>query len=197
MYFVKKRLTFLPGLIYNIYTGRKEVKKMKKIGRPKSNNPRNIRLEITLNKDEDAKLKKMSETIKSSKTSTLVKGLELFEKKRIDFFKFILPEEGKKKTEEGSIRIMQGFDSVGTLAKLTNKDPKVVQQDLIDSGLPKKVMRNFKCYGDQVKVNHEYDGIKFSVTCTITYKFQIRDEVHWEVHYDKIEILNKKGILSK
>lgn len=70
---------------------------MKKIGRPKSNNPRNIRLEITLNKDEDAKLKKMSETIKSSKTSTLVKGLELFEKKRIDFFKFILPEEGKKK----------------------------------------------------------------------------------------------------
>ncbi len=158
---------------------------MKKIGRPKSNNPRNIRLEITLNKDENEKLKKISETIKSSKTSTLVKGLELFEKKRADFFESILPEEGETKTEEGGIRIMQGFDSVGTLAELTNKDPKVVQQDLIDSGLPKKVMENFKCYGD-----HEYEGIKFSVTCTVTYEFQIRDEVHWNVHYDKIEVLN-------
>lgn len=163
---------------------------MKKIGRPKSNNPRNIRLEITLNKSEDEKLKKMSEIIKSSKTSTLVRGLELFEKKRANFFESILPEEGKTKTEEGGIRIMQGFDSVGTLAELTNKDPKVVQQDLIDSGLPKKVMENFKCYGDQVKVDHEYEGIKFSVTCTVTYKFQIRDEVHWNVHYDKIEVLN-------
>jgi hypothetical protein fuD12_10922 len=53
---------------------------MKKIGRPKSNNPRNIRLEITLNKDENEKLKKMSETLKLSKTSTIVKGLELLEK---------------------------------------------------------------------------------------------------------------------
>ena len=53
---------------------------MKKIGRPKSDNPRNIRLEITLNKDENEKLKRMSETLKSSKTSTIVKGLELLEK---------------------------------------------------------------------------------------------------------------------
>ena len=53
---------------------------MKKIGRPKSNNPRNIRLEITLNKDENEKLKRMSETLKLSKTSTVVKGLELLEK---------------------------------------------------------------------------------------------------------------------
>ena len=53
---------------------------MKKIGRPKSDNPRNIRLEITLNKDENEKLKWMSETLKLSKTSTIVKGLELLEK---------------------------------------------------------------------------------------------------------------------
>ena len=53
---------------------------MKKIGRPKSDNPRNIRLEITLNKDENEKLKRMSETLKLSKTSTIVKGLELLEK---------------------------------------------------------------------------------------------------------------------
>lgn len=53
---------------------------MKKIGRPKSENPRNIRLEITLNKDEDISLKKMSETLKLSKTKTIVKGLELLEK---------------------------------------------------------------------------------------------------------------------
>ena len=60
---------------------------MKKIGRPKSDNPRNIRLEITLNKDENEKLKRMSETLKLSKTSTIVKGLELLEKeldKKID-----------------------------------------------------------------------------------------------------------------
>lgn len=53
---------------------------MKKIGRPKSENPRNIRLEITLNKDEDIRLKKMSETLKLSKTKTIIKGLELLEK---------------------------------------------------------------------------------------------------------------------
>lgn len=53
---------------------------MKKIGRPKSDNPRNIRLEITLNKDENEKLKRMSEILKLSKTSTIVKGLELLEK---------------------------------------------------------------------------------------------------------------------
>ncbi|CAL7899697.1 hypothetical protein MWF99_09290 [Fusobacterium necrophorum] len=51
-----------------------------KIGRPKSDNPRNIRLEITLNKDEDFKLKKISESLKLSKTRTIVKGLELLEK---------------------------------------------------------------------------------------------------------------------
>ncbi len=53
---------------------------MKKIGRPKGDNPRNIRLEITLNKDENEKLKKISETLKLSKTSNVVKGLELLEK---------------------------------------------------------------------------------------------------------------------
>ena len=53
---------------------------MKKIGRPKSDNPRNIRLEITLNKNENEKLKRMSEILKLSKTSTIVKGLELLEK---------------------------------------------------------------------------------------------------------------------
>lgn len=52
---------------------------MKKIGRPKSENPRNIRLEITLNKDEDIRLKKISETLKLSKTKTIIKGLELLE----------------------------------------------------------------------------------------------------------------------
>lgn len=53
---------------------------MKKMGRPKSDNPRNIRLEITLNKDENEKLKHLSESLKLSKTSTIVKGLELLEK---------------------------------------------------------------------------------------------------------------------
>lgn len=53
---------------------------MKKVGRPKSNNPRNIRLEITLNKDENENLKRISETLKLSKTSTIVEGLELLGK---------------------------------------------------------------------------------------------------------------------
>lgn len=52
---------------------------MKKKGRPKSDNPRNIRLEITLNKDENFKLIKISGILGLSKTSTIVKGLELLE----------------------------------------------------------------------------------------------------------------------
>lgn len=161
---------------------------MKKIGRPKSNNPRNIRLEITLNKNEDIKLKKISENKKSSRTSILIKGLKLFENienSRNVLFKSVLPEEIKK----GGKKIMERFDSVGTLAKLTNKDPKIVQQELIDSGLPKKIMEKFiKCYNDQVEVEHTYEGINFSVICTVTYDFQVRDEIHWTIHYDKIKI---------
>ena len=45
---------------------------MKKKGRPKSDNPRNIRLEITLNKDENFKLIKISGILGLSKTSTIV-----------------------------------------------------------------------------------------------------------------------------
>ena len=54
---------------------------MKKIGRPKSENPRNIRLEITLNNQENETLKEVSEKLKASKTRTLIKGLELLKEK--------------------------------------------------------------------------------------------------------------------
>jgi hypothetical protein fuD12_10922 len=57
------------------------VKELKKIGRPKSENPRNIRLEITLNNQENETLKEVSEKLKASKTRTLIKGLELLKEK--------------------------------------------------------------------------------------------------------------------
>ena len=57
------------------------MKELKKIGRPKSENPRNIRLEITLNNQENETLKEVSEKLKASKTRTLIKGLELLKEK--------------------------------------------------------------------------------------------------------------------
>ena len=46
-----------------------------KMGRP-TNNPRNKRLEIRLNEEEDKKLKECSEKLRLSKTDVLMKGLD-------------------------------------------------------------------------------------------------------------------------
>lgn len=53
---------------------------MKKIGRPKSDNPRNKRLEIKLTESEDLELKKLSENLKITRTAIILKGIDLVKK---------------------------------------------------------------------------------------------------------------------
>ena len=53
---------------------------MKKMGRPKSDNPRNKRLEIKLTENEDLELKKLSEKFKVTRTAIILKGIDLFKK---------------------------------------------------------------------------------------------------------------------
>lgn len=48
-------------------------------GRPKSDNPKNARLEIRLTQHEADRLKKCADTLKVSRTEVLIKGLELVE----------------------------------------------------------------------------------------------------------------------
>ncbi len=48
-------------------------------GRPKSDNPKNMRLEIRLTQYEADRLKKCADTLKVSRTEVLIKGLELVE----------------------------------------------------------------------------------------------------------------------
>ena len=50
---------------------------MKKMGRPKSDNPRNKRLEIKLTESEDLELKKLSENLKITRTAIILKGIDL------------------------------------------------------------------------------------------------------------------------
>nr|DAS75649.1 MAG TPA: NikA, BACTERIAL CONJUGATION, RELAXASE, DNA [Caudoviricetes sp.] len=50
---------------------------MKKMGRPKSDNPRNKRLEIKLTESEDLELKKLSEDLKITRTAIILKGIDL------------------------------------------------------------------------------------------------------------------------
>ena len=53
---------------------------MKKMGRPKSDNPRTNRLEIKLTENEDLELKKLSEKLKITRTAIILKGIDLFKK---------------------------------------------------------------------------------------------------------------------
>nr|DAX90091.1 MAG TPA: hypothetical protein [Caudoviricetes sp.] len=55
-------------------------KNLKKMGRPKSNNPRNKRLEIKLTESEDLELKKLSENLKITRTAIILKGIDLVKK---------------------------------------------------------------------------------------------------------------------
>ena len=50
---------------------------MKKMWRPKSDNPRNKRLEIKLTESEDLELKKLSEDLKITRTAIILKGIDL------------------------------------------------------------------------------------------------------------------------
>lgn len=48
-----------------------------KTGRPKSENPRNIRLEIRLSEDENKSLIECAEILEMTKTDVIVKGLKM------------------------------------------------------------------------------------------------------------------------
>ena len=51
-----------------------------KMGRPKSENPKNIRLEIRLDKPTNDKLEKCSDELSMTKTDVIKKGIDLVEK---------------------------------------------------------------------------------------------------------------------
>lgn len=51
-----------------------------KMGRPKSDNPKNIRLEIRLDKDTNEKLENCSNELNLTKTDVIKKGIDLVEK---------------------------------------------------------------------------------------------------------------------
>ncbi|HEN0625774.1 TPA: CopG family transcriptional regulator [Streptococcus agalactiae] len=46
-------------------------------GRPKSENPRNVRLEIRITKDEAETLQEVADSLNVSRTTAIVKGIEL------------------------------------------------------------------------------------------------------------------------
>ena len=52
-----------------------------KTGRPKSENPKNIRLEIRLDKETNAILNRCSERLKLTKTDVIKKGIILVDEK--------------------------------------------------------------------------------------------------------------------
>lgn len=51
-----------------------------KMGRPKSDNPKNINLKIRLDKDTNEKLEKCSSELNLTKTDVIRKGIDLVEK---------------------------------------------------------------------------------------------------------------------
>lgn len=52
------------------------MKTAKKMGRPKSDNPRNIRLEIRLDKQENEILEECTKSLSLTKTEVLMRGLK-------------------------------------------------------------------------------------------------------------------------
>lgn len=52
-----------------------------KIGRPKSENPRNIRLEIRLSKQEDEMLAECTKLLNTTKTDVIVQGIQMIKLK--------------------------------------------------------------------------------------------------------------------
>lgn len=52
---------------------------MKRLGRPKSDNPKKIRLEIKLTQSESNKLQKCAETLQTSKSAVVLRGIDLVE----------------------------------------------------------------------------------------------------------------------
>lgn len=54
-----------------------------KIGRPKSENPRNQRLELKLTKSELEKINNCSKKMERSRTDTILYGIELIEKSNL------------------------------------------------------------------------------------------------------------------
>lgn len=52
-----------------------------KTGRPKSDNPKNIRLEIRLDKETNDMLERCSERLKLTKTDVIKKGIALVDEK--------------------------------------------------------------------------------------------------------------------
>ena len=57
-----------------------EVMKMIRTGRPKSDNPKNVRLEIRLTKSDADRLQNCADKLHTSRTEVILKGIGLVEK---------------------------------------------------------------------------------------------------------------------
>ena len=75
---IKKTLDFLSMHIYSYCKDEKRGEWMSpKTGRPKSDNPRNIDLNIRLTKDEAALIKECADKLSTTRTDVVVKGIRM------------------------------------------------------------------------------------------------------------------------
>lgn len=72
-------LDFIARAIYNKRTGKKRGENMSPKGRPPVDNPKNIRLEIRLTKDEAELLKYCADELNVNRTDVINKGIKLVE----------------------------------------------------------------------------------------------------------------------
>lgn len=80
---------------------------MVRIGRPKIENPKNIRLEIRLTKDEAIELQYYAEQLNTNRTGVLMQGLRLIGiRKEV---RHMNAEEARKKSEMGAIKNIENL----------------------------------------------------------------------------------------
>ncbi len=78
---------------------------MNKIGRPKINNPKEIRLEIRLTKADSEMLMESVSILKKTKTDIVLEGLRLLNKERRE--RQMNAEQARKASEQGAIHAIE------------------------------------------------------------------------------------------
>ena len=80
---------------------------MVRLGRPKTENPKNIRLEIRLTEDEAIKLQYCAERLNTNRTGVLMQGLRLMGiRKEV---RHMNADEARKKSEMGAIKNIENL----------------------------------------------------------------------------------------
>ena len=80
---------------------------MNKIGRPKTNNPKEVRLEIRLTRADSEMLMESALSLKKTKTDIVIEGLRLLSKERGEYR--MNAEQARKASEQGAIRAIEEF----------------------------------------------------------------------------------------